>query len=164
MGDQTQAYDIFQTPLSSGYPLPLRIVLSTQNVWKVESLDRLYKAHEPNYFLNFKYMLNVVTLPLSRGSRVQTHSSVSPASFKKISVIINFEPLKRKESTLERFSFNFSVHSYCRWHNIRHSLSQCYNYAQRQAQWFSNTKTNLQYAVHQNKKGFVEKLSCSNYI
>ncbi len=23
MGDQTQAYDIFQTPLSSGYPLPL---------------------------------------------------------------------------------------------------------------------------------------------
>jgi hypothetical protein len=25
MGDQTQAYDIFQTPLSSGYPLPLRI-------------------------------------------------------------------------------------------------------------------------------------------
>ncbi len=24
MGDQTQAYDIFQTPLSSGYPLPLR--------------------------------------------------------------------------------------------------------------------------------------------
>ncbi len=25
MGDQTQAYEIFQTPLSSGYPLPLRI-------------------------------------------------------------------------------------------------------------------------------------------
>ncbi len=25
MGDQTQAYDIFQTPLSSGYPLPLNI-------------------------------------------------------------------------------------------------------------------------------------------
>ncbi len=25
MGDQTQAYDIFQTPLSSGYPLPLSI-------------------------------------------------------------------------------------------------------------------------------------------
>jgi hypothetical protein len=24
MGDQTQAYDIFQTPLSSGYPLPLK--------------------------------------------------------------------------------------------------------------------------------------------
>jgi hypothetical protein len=24
MGDQTQAYDIFQTPLSSGYPLHLR--------------------------------------------------------------------------------------------------------------------------------------------
>ncbi len=24
MGDQTQAYDIFQTPPSSGYPLPLR--------------------------------------------------------------------------------------------------------------------------------------------
>jgi hypothetical protein len=24
MGDQTQAYDIFQTPLSSCYPLPLR--------------------------------------------------------------------------------------------------------------------------------------------
>jgi hypothetical protein len=23
MGDQTQAYDIFQAPLSSGYPLPL---------------------------------------------------------------------------------------------------------------------------------------------
>jgi hypothetical protein len=23
MGDQTQAYDIFPTPLSSGYPLPL---------------------------------------------------------------------------------------------------------------------------------------------
>jgi hypothetical protein len=23
MGDQTQPYDIFQTPLSSGYPLPL---------------------------------------------------------------------------------------------------------------------------------------------
>ncbi len=23
MGDQTQAYDIFQTPLSYGYPLPL---------------------------------------------------------------------------------------------------------------------------------------------
>ncbi len=26
MGDQTQAYDIFQTPLSSGYPLPLSYV------------------------------------------------------------------------------------------------------------------------------------------
>ncbi len=25
MGDQTQAYDIFQTPLSSGYPLPLSL-------------------------------------------------------------------------------------------------------------------------------------------
>ncbi len=25
MGDQTQAYDIFQTPLSSGYPLPLTL-------------------------------------------------------------------------------------------------------------------------------------------
>ncbi len=25
MGDQTQAYDIFQAPLSSGYPLPLII-------------------------------------------------------------------------------------------------------------------------------------------
>ncbi len=25
MGDQTQAYDIFQTPLSSGYPLPLML-------------------------------------------------------------------------------------------------------------------------------------------
>ncbi len=23
MGDQTQAYDIFQAPISSGYPLPL---------------------------------------------------------------------------------------------------------------------------------------------
>jgi len=28
MGDQTQAYDIFQTPLSSGYPLPLSARLS----------------------------------------------------------------------------------------------------------------------------------------
>ncbi len=27
MGDQTQAYDIFQAPLSSGYPLPLMIFL-----------------------------------------------------------------------------------------------------------------------------------------
>jgi hypothetical protein len=25
MGDRTQAYDIFQTPLSSGYPLPLTL-------------------------------------------------------------------------------------------------------------------------------------------
>ncbi len=32
MGDQTQAYDIFQTPLSSGYPLPLiRKYLPTEN-------------------------------------------------------------------------------------------------------------------------------------
>jgi hypothetical protein len=27
MEDQTQAYDIFQTPLSSGYPLPLNMFL-----------------------------------------------------------------------------------------------------------------------------------------
>ncbi len=27
MGDQTQAYDIFQTPLSSGYPLPLSTLM-----------------------------------------------------------------------------------------------------------------------------------------
>ncbi len=31
MGDQTQAYDIFQTPLSSGYPLPL----SSNSTWSV---------------------------------------------------------------------------------------------------------------------------------
>ncbi len=31
MGDQTQAYDIFQAPPSSGYPLPLRISFRTFN-------------------------------------------------------------------------------------------------------------------------------------
>ncbi len=30
MGDQTQAYDIFQTPLSSGYPLPLRLIIDNK--------------------------------------------------------------------------------------------------------------------------------------
>ncbi len=42
MGDQTQAYDIFQTPLSSGYPLPLR-----QNCHSKKHLyncKRLFKA------------------------------------------------------------------------------------------------------------------------
>ncbi len=34
MGDQTQAFDIFQTPLSSGYPLPLRDFTScVLSVW-----------------------------------------------------------------------------------------------------------------------------------
>ncbi len=39
MGDQTQAYDIFQTPLSSGYPLPLssKIYLITgREAYKVQ--------------------------------------------------------------------------------------------------------------------------------
>jgi hypothetical protein len=31
MGDQTQAYDIFQTPLSSGYPLPLNSLMRIRN-------------------------------------------------------------------------------------------------------------------------------------
>ncbi len=34
MGDQTQAYDIFQTTLSSGYPLPL-----------IDSKDILYLSY-----------------------------------------------------------------------------------------------------------------------
>ncbi len=33
MGDQTQAYDIFQTPLSSGYPLPLSMELDLQSLF-----------------------------------------------------------------------------------------------------------------------------------
>ncbi len=33
MGDQTQSYDIFQTPLSSGYPLPLKPLLKFIEKW-----------------------------------------------------------------------------------------------------------------------------------
>jgi hypothetical protein len=38
MGDQTQAYDIFQTPLSSGYPLPLIYVRQIQ-IKKVKGIQ-----------------------------------------------------------------------------------------------------------------------------
>ncbi len=40
MGDQTQAYDIFQTPLSSGYPLPL-----------MSEIDNMYSALSCERFL-----------------------------------------------------------------------------------------------------------------
>ncbi len=47
MGDQIQAYDIFQTPLSSGYPLPLNVsmVIEQRTVGKTETVGQMYRAH-----------------------------------------------------------------------------------------------------------------------
>ncbi len=47
MGDQTQAYDIFQTPLSSGYPLPLNDSLCVQYKGDIDYLS----------FITFRYKL-----------------------------------------------------------------------------------------------------------
>jgi hypothetical protein len=44
MGDQTQAYDIFQTPLSSGYPLPLNSTVLSELL--VKQLLYLYNCHK----------------------------------------------------------------------------------------------------------------------
>ncbi len=63
MGDQTQAYDIFQTPLSSGYPLPLnyRRILGLMNWWispltihrfKAPLAPQKNKFNEKNIFFN----------------------------------------------------------------------------------------------------------------
>ncbi len=46
MGDQTQAYDIFQTPLSSGYPLPLKSQLF---LVCIEHLTRFAQVCAPIY-------------------------------------------------------------------------------------------------------------------
>ena len=46
MGDQTQAYDIFQTPLSSGYPLPLNLGL----IWGLELLNLETNLEKPQIF------------------------------------------------------------------------------------------------------------------
>ena len=39
MGDQTQAYDIFQTPLSSGYPLPLNGFLQLDKLGLISKIS-----------------------------------------------------------------------------------------------------------------------------
>ncbi len=49
MGDQTQAYDIFQTPLSSGYPLPLKAYSRESTFFHIKSkylcfISRFYYA------------------------------------------------------------------------------------------------------------------------
>ncbi len=65
MGDQTQAYDIFQTPLSSGYPLPLSVrkkplyeSLSSERLYPnppernaVSSTDFFYSVVDPDTFI-----------------------------------------------------------------------------------------------------------------
>ncbi len=48
MGDQTQAYDIFQAPLSSGYPLPLKQILKARIFKFLRSpWMGMMKAHDP---------------------------------------------------------------------------------------------------------------------
>jgi hypothetical protein len=54
MGDKTQAFDIFQTPLSSQYPLPLRNVLKSSNYTYIPSalyLFHLFRSYQRNALL-----------------------------------------------------------------------------------------------------------------
>jgi hypothetical protein len=57
MGDQTQAYDIFQTPLSSGYPLPLKRnttvnAFSSSIPLNVLSYGNFFEAHFYSHILH----------------------------------------------------------------------------------------------------------------
>ncbi len=53
MGDQTQAYDIFQTPLSSGYPLPLKAWVHAENAIYTNFADNTYIKSERQWLLNY---------------------------------------------------------------------------------------------------------------
>ncbi len=43
MGDQTQAYDIFQTPLSSGYPLPLKASIQYYSILQNMTMELFFR-------------------------------------------------------------------------------------------------------------------------
>jgi hypothetical protein len=60
MGDQTQACDIFQAPLSSGYPLPLTVISKIGNfhVSTVNSIYLIYKTHFWDFLFSEKKIVN----------------------------------------------------------------------------------------------------------
>jgi hypothetical protein len=58
MGDQTQAYDIFQTPLSSGYPLPLRSIAELRAFYGICFVMLPYFIHENIYISNHTITLS----------------------------------------------------------------------------------------------------------
>jgi hypothetical protein len=75
MGDQTQAYDIFQTPLSSGYPLPLRsihckkgAIFPSQAGMYSNGLTKLALARNNEIILGEKESVSLVTFLLVTGT------------------------------------------------------------------------------------------------
>ncbi len=69
MGDQTQAYDIFQAPLSSGYPLPLNNTF-LKLCYFIVSLKILFcKCHYSGYLQIFSSTYSITSATMvSNGS------------------------------------------------------------------------------------------------
>ncbi len=70
MGDQTQAYDIFQTPLSSGYPLPL-------SVFPLGAIpgELVFRFHEKNGKNHSSILHKIKKIKLIRKSRTKTYGA-----------------------------------------------------------------------------------------
>jgi hypothetical protein len=84
MGDQTQAYDIFQTPLSSGYPLPLNRFLWSKSIFK-RWVMTFYADHPIFFTVN-----NKVSLPFQCAEfQLQDLSGTLAKSFR-LFIYINF--------------------------------------------------------------------------
>ncbi len=93
MGDQTQAYDIFQTPLSSGYPLPLidKILLSMATKFTSRILIRI----RPD--------------PQLTGSRIRIRKSglqIRASGFEDKYIFSLFKNMKGENRTLRKTSAN----------------------------------------------------------